>query len=122
MPLSPSHLSQIGIPVSDLDRAKSFYGESLGLPHLFDAPPGLAFFQCGPTRLMLSNTEAPVEGGAMLFFAVPSARDAQAELAAAGAVFAEDAHMLAIVGGKEIWLAATTDSEGNRIGLMSEED
>jgi methylmalonyl-CoA/ethylmalonyl-CoA epimerase len=121
MPVSPSHLSQIGIPVADLERAKRFYGESLGLPHLFDAPPGLAFYQCGPTRLMLSNTEPPVAGGLILYFAVPSARDAQATLAAAGAAFEEDAHRLAVVGGKEIWLAATTDSEGNRIGLMSEE-
>lgn len=121
MPLSPSHLSQIGIPVADLERAKRFYGESLGLAHLFDAPPGLSFFQCGPTRLMLSDTEAPAEGGLILYFAVPSARDAQTALAAAGAAFEEDAHLLAVVGGKEIWLAATTDSEGNRIGLMSEE-
>ena len=55
MPLSPSHISQIGIHVTDLDRAKAFYGESLGLAHLFDAPPRLAFYQCGQTRLMLAE-------------------------------------------------------------------
>ena len=39
MPINPSHIAQIAIPVRDLDRAKRFYGEMLGLTHLFDAPP-----------------------------------------------------------------------------------
>jgi methylmalonyl-CoA/ethylmalonyl-CoA epimerase len=121
--VQPSHIAQIAIPVRDLQRAKSFYGERLGLTHLFDAPPGLAFFQCGETRLMLSDTEAPAEdgGGAVLFYAVPSARAAQQALAATGLAFEEDAHCIATLGDKEIWLAASRDSEGNRIALMSEE-
>ena len=41
MPVNPSHIAQIAVPVRDLDRAKGFYGETLGLTHLFDAPPGL---------------------------------------------------------------------------------
>lgn len=50
MPLSPSHILQIAVPVRDLDRARAFYRDTLGLTHLFDAPPGLAFLQCGETR------------------------------------------------------------------------
>jgi methylmalonyl-CoA/ethylmalonyl-CoA epimerase len=122
MALSPSHIVQIAIPVRDLARAKRFYGETLGLAHLFDAPPGLAFYRCGEVRLMLSDSEAPPEGaGAVLYYSVPSAREAQRSLVAAGVAFEEDAHCLATVGGKEVWLAATGDGEGNRIGLMSEE-
>ena len=124
MPLSPSHICQIGMPVRDLDRAKAFYGEVLGLPHLFDAPPGLAFFQCGETRLMLSASD-PGEGnaGAILYYAVPDAAEAQAALAAAGADFAEDARCIARIGEaevKEVWLAVTNDGQGNHVGLMSE--
>jgi methylmalonyl-CoA/ethylmalonyl-CoA epimerase len=122
MLVSPSHLSQIGMPVRSLERAKRFYGESLGLTHLFDAPPGLAFFQCGQTRLMLSQTEGrDGDAGVILYYAVPSARAAQATLAAAGAKFAEDARLIARVGGKDVWLAITNDGEGNLVGLMSEE-
>jgi methylmalonyl-CoA/ethylmalonyl-CoA epimerase len=122
MPISPSHLAQIGIPVRDLARAKRFYGESLGLPHLFDAPPGLAFFQCGATRLMLSETEGRDEMAAViLYYSVPDARAAQAELAAGGAAFHGDAHCIARVGDKDVWLAVTDDGEGNHVGLMSEE-
>ena len=123
MTLSPSHISQIGIPVRDLSRAKRFYGESLGLTHLFDAPPGLAFFQCGQTRLMLSQSEASeTDAGVILYYGVPDARAAQDALAAAGAAFAEDARCIARVGDKDIWLAVTSDGEGNHVGLMSERD
>jgi len=123
MPLSPSHISQIGIHVRDLERARRFYGESLGLAHLFDAPPGLSFYQCGQTRLMLSRVEAPAtaEYGTILYYAVPDARAAQEALAATGAPFEEDARCIARVGDKDIWLAVTTDGEGNHVGLMSEQ-
>lgn len=122
MAISPSHIVQIAVPVRDLARAKAFYGETLGLAHLFDAPPGLSFFQCGQTRLMLSQPEGPeTAGSSILYYNVDDARAAQAELVAAGALFDEDARCIARVGDKDIWLAITRDSEGNLIGLMSEQ-
>lgn len=122
MLVSPSHLAQIGMPVRNLARAKSFYGDSLGLTHLFDAPPGLAFFQCGQTRLMLSETEGRDENsGVILYYSVPDARVAQTVLAEAGAEFREDARCIARVGDKDVWLAITSDGEGNLVGLMSEQ-
>ena len=122
MPINPSHIVQIGIPIQDLDRAKAYYGETLGLAHLFDAPPGLAFYQCGETRLMLSAPEPAGEAkGAILYYQVPDARAAAAALAADGATLIEDARCIARVGDKHIWLAIATDGEGNLFGLMSEE-
>lgn len=122
MPVRPSHLAQVAIPVRDLDRARTFYRDSLGLAHLFDAPPGLAFFQCGATRLMLSQPEGPeTAGSSILYYAVPDAAAAQAELAGAGIDFDEDARCIARVGEKDIWLAVCRDSEGNLLGLMSEQ-
>lgn len=122
MPVRPSHLAQVAIPVRDLDRARTFYRDSLGLAHLFDAPPGLAFFQCGATRLMLSQPEGPeTAGSSILYYAVPDAAAAQAELAGAGIDFDEDARYIARVGEKDIWLAVCRDSEGNLLGLMSEQ-
>ena len=122
MPLSPSHLSQIGIPVRDLEGAKRFYGESLGLTHLFDAPPGLSFYQCGQTRLMLSQSEAAQgDAGIILYYDVASARAAEAELAAAGCTFHGEARCIARVGDQDVWLAITNDGQGNHVGLMSHE-
>ena len=120
--ISPSRIAQVAIPVHDLERAKTFYRDRLGLNFLFDAPPGLAFFRCGKTRLMLSQPEGPETASAsILYYAVTSAREAQQALAEDGVTFEADAHFLADVGGKQVWLAVCRDSEGNLLGLMSEE-
>ena len=122
MPLNPSHIVQIAIEVQDLERAKRFYGETLGLPHLFDAPPGLSFFQCGATRLMLSRPEgADVAGSSILYYHVPDARAAAAALTADGVTLVEEAHRVGRAGDKDVWLAVAPDGEGNLFGLMSEE-
>ena len=118
----PSRIAQIAIPIHDLERAKTFYGERLGLAHLFDAPPGLSFFQCGETRLMLSQPEGPeTAGSSIIYYAVDSAREAQARLAEGGVAFEEEARCIAKVGDRDVWLAVCRDSEGNLLGLMSEE-
>ena len=123
MPLNPSHIVQIAIPVQDLARARRFYGEKLGLTHLFDAPPGLAFFQCGQTRLMLSRPETPDQAKAsILYYGVADACAAGAALAAEGATVVESARCIARVADKDIWLAIAEDGEGNLLGLMSEEE
>ncbi len=120
--LSPQRIAQIAIPVHDVDRARTFYRDRLGLTHLFDAPPGLAFFQCGDTRLMLSQPEGPETASAsIIYYAVQSAREAQSALASEGLAFESDAHLIARVDGTHVWLAVLRDSEGNLIGLMSEE-
>ena len=120
--IQPSHLAQVAIPVRDLERAKAFYRDRLGLAHLFDATPGLTFFQCGATRLMLSRPEGTEAAGcSILYYAVADAREAQARLAADGVAFEEEARCIAKVGGKDIWLAVCRDSEGNLLGLMSEQ-
>jgi len=122
MALNPSHIVQIAIPIVDLERAKKFYGETLGLQHLFDAPPSLSFFQCGQTRLMLSPPEGPdTARGSILYYDVPDARAAAATIVAEGATLVEGARCIARVGERDIWLALAKDSEGNLFGLMSEE-
>ena len=122
MPLNPSHIAQIAIPVRNLARAKAFYGETLGLPHLFDAPPGLSFYQCGQTRLMLSPPEgAETATASIVYYAVENAAKAAHALAAEGVAFEEPARCIAQLADREVWLAVCRDSEGNLIGLMSEQ-
>ena len=117
----PTHVAQIAITVRDVERAKSWYSDVLGLAHLFDAPPGLSFLQCGETRLMLSQPEGPeTVGNSILYYAVDDAAAAQRGLMAQGVLFEEDAKCIARVAGKDVWLAICRDSEGNLVGLMSE--
>lgn len=119
--MRPTHIAQIAVTIRDLERAKAFYRDRLGLQHLFDAPPGLSFFQCGQTRLMLSQPEGPeTAGNSILYYNVEDIAAAHRDLAAAGIAFEEEPKRIAEVAGKQIWLAICRDSEGNLLGLMSE--
>lgn len=122
MSIAATHIAQVAVPVRDLDRARTFYRDTLGLPHLFDAPPGLAFFGCGETRLMLSQPEGPeTAASAIVYYAVPDAAAAETRLRTMGVPIEQAAHRIATVNGKHVWLAFVRDSEGNMIGLMSEQ-
>ena len=118
--MAPTRLAQVAILVEDLDRAKAFYGDTLGLPHLFDAPPGLSFFQCGETRLMLSRPEGPeAAGSSILYYGVEDVAAAYEEMRAKGVAFDEPPRRIAEVDGKPIHLAICRDGEGNMLGLIS---
>jgi len=116
--LAVKGVAQAAITVSDLEAAKRFYGEALGLAHLFDAPPGLAFYQCGATRLMLSAV-AGEEGGTILYYAVEDVAAAHDALAAQGIAFAEPPRVVGQVEGRDVWLAVCRDPSGNAVGLIS---
>jgi methylmalonyl-CoA/ethylmalonyl-CoA epimerase len=119
--MSPTHIAQIAVTIRDLERAKAFYGDTLGLQHLFDAPPGLSFFQCGQTRLMLSQPEGPeTVGNSILYYGVENIEASHQSLTEAGVAFEESPRCIARVGDKDVWLAICRDSEGNLLGLMSE--
>ena len=121
--VQPTHIAQIAVTVVELERAKRFYQDIFGLTHLFDAPPGLSFFQCGETRLMLSRPEgSETAGNSILYYAVEDVEAAYHKLSAEGVGFEEEPKRIATVGGKDIWLAIARDSEDNLIGLMSERD
>ena len=61
-------IGQIAITVADVPRSVEFYRDALGLPLLFQAPPGLAFFDCGGIRLMLSRPEGEFRPGSSSVF------------------------------------------------------
>ena len=115
-------LAQVALSVAEIDRATAFYRDVLGLPFLFAAPPGLAFFQAGATRLMLT---VPAEGErvashAALYYAVTDIEAAFAAVTGRGAPVLSPPRMIANVGGREVWLAAVEDPDGHMVGLMSE--
>ena len=54
-----SAIGQIFVTVHDVERAVAFYRDTLGMQFLFQAPPGMAFFNCGGVRLMLGVPTDP---------------------------------------------------------------
>src|SRR5213080_4539805 len=61
IPIGPtlSRIGQIFVNVKDLERAISFYRDMLGMTYLFQAPPNMAFFDCGGIRIMLGIADRP---------------------------------------------------------------
>ena len=114
-------IHQVSIRISDIERAVRFYRDTLGLTLLFQAPPQLAFFDCGGVRLMLAPAEPEFDHqGTVLYFAVEDIKAAHTALAAGGATFRTEPHMVAKLPDREVWLADFLDSEGNVLALMSE--
>lgn len=118
-----SRLGQIAINAHDVERAAGFYQDVLGLKLLlFKAPPGLAFFECGGVRLMLSRPEKPEHDhpSSILYFAVPDIQAAHRKMKESGAKFEDEPHLIAKMPDHDLWMTFFRDSEGNLLGLMSE--
>ncbi|MGE5231046.1 MAG: VOC family protein [Deltaproteobacteria bacterium] len=115
-------IGQIAVIVRDLDRAVRFYRDTLGLALLFQAPPALAFFDCGGVRLMLTPPEGPEQGGgtSVLYYVVEDIAGAHAALAARGVEFLNPPRVIARMPDHDLWMAAFRDSEGNLLELMCE--
>jgi methylmalonyl-CoA/ethylmalonyl-CoA epimerase len=116
-----ARLHQISMRARDIDRAVRFYRDTLGIPFLFQAPPGLAFFDCAGVRLMLSIPEPGFDHpGSVLYFAVDDIQVVHERLARHGVTFRSAPHRIATLSDREVWLADFEDSEGNVLALMSE--
>jgi methylmalonyl-CoA/ethylmalonyl-CoA epimerase len=121
---SVSRIKQIAVPVHDLDAAKRFYGDVLGLQHLFDAPPALSFFNCGGIQLMLAGPAAQGKDGdaqhPVLFYEVSDIKSTYSRITAGGVASLSEPHIIARMNGREIWIAELEDGQGNVVGLMGE--
>ena len=115
-------IGQIAVTVQDPERAVRFYRDTLGMRLLFQAPPALAFFDCGGVRLMLSPPEGPeaARASSIVYYAVPDIHAAHATLVGRGAHFARPPHQVAALSDRDVWMAFLHDSEQNLLALMSE--
>lgn len=113
-------IGQIGRHVTDIEAARRWYGEVLGLPHLYSFGT-LAFFQCGAVRLFLSQAEGESKPESVLYFQVPEIHAAHAALAARGVVFTDAPHMIhRHADGMEEWMNFFQDNEGRPLAVMAQ--
>ena len=110
-------IGQIARSVGDIRVSETWYREVLGLPHLYTFGT-LAFFDCGGTRLMLSQ-----EGGAakesILYLRVADIAAAHERLATRGVKFTHAPHMIhRHADGTEEWMAFFEDPDGRPLALM----
>ena len=117
-----SAIKQISVNARDLARATAFYRDTLGVRHLFDAPPQMSFFDCAGIRLLVGVAEKPEfdHPSSILYFEVADIHEAHRDLAARGVKFRGEPHLAAKLADREIWLAFFDDSEGNVLALTCE--
>jgi len=114
---------QIAYVVHDVPAAVRYWRDALGARLLFE-PPGMAFFDVGGLRIMLSRPEKPEfdHPNSVLYFGVDDIRAAHAELSGRGVPFVDEPHLVAKIPGTnvELWMAFFRDPEGNLLALSSE--
>jgi DNA-binding CsgD family transcriptional regulator/predicted enzyme related to lactoylglutathione lyase len=113
-------IGQVSRQVRDVEAARKFFGEVLGLQHLYSFG-NLAFFDCGGVRLFLSESEQAGDGESILYFGVTDIAAAQQRLQAKGAEFINAPHMIhRHEDGTEEWMAFFNDNEGRPLAIMAQ--
>jgi predicted enzyme related to lactoylglutathione lyase len=120
--LSLGSVGQVSLHVRDIARAELFYGEILGLPHVFTFGD-LAFFDLDGTRLYLHRKdEDEWQPGSILYFLVDDIEAAYTELGSRGVELTSEPHRIFVHEdtGTEEWMAFFSDGEGNTLALMEQ--
>jgi catechol 2,3-dioxygenase-like lactoylglutathione lyase family enzyme len=118
--LAGRKLVQVALTCRDLDRARIFYRDTLGLPLMFEAGHML-FFDIGGQRLMVGlaeNAERPLVGGTYLYFDAPDLPALVPALKAKGVELIGSIETLQHTDTHELKLQFFRDPDGNEIGLM----
>jgi catechol 2,3-dioxygenase-like lactoylglutathione lyase family enzyme len=111
------------IPVTDIERAKKFYGETLGLAVAMDTPGGV-MFTSGDTQLFVYPSRFKASGGpTQMGWIVSDIKTEVAALRAKGVTLEEYDHPgVKTVGGiaqsaATVWSAFFRDPDGNLLTL-----
>jgi methylmalonyl-CoA/ethylmalonyl-CoA epimerase len=120
-PLPPAGIGQLAINCVDVARATRFYRDVLGLALLFEAG-GMAFFDCGGVRLMLSRPSAPEfdHPASPIYFRVSGIEARMQAMQAAGASIRRLPQPTHRDARHELWIGWFEDGEGNLLALMEE--
>jgi DNA-binding CsgD family transcriptional regulator/catechol 2,3-dioxygenase-like lactoylglutathione lyase family enzyme len=113
-------IGQVSRSVRDIAEAERWYRDTLGLPHLYTFGK-LAFFDCGGTRLYLSQENAAPGPESVLYLKVEDIESACKRLADRGIEFTNAPHMIfRHPDGTEEWMAFFKDPEGRPLALMEQ--
>lgn len=117
-PVALGALGQVARTVSDLARSSAWYRDVLGLVPLYSYGT-LAFFDCGGTRLLLTEKDEASPGESLLYFAVTDIEQCCRALSARGVRFRAPAtRIFTAADGVEEWMAFFDDPDGRPLALM----
>lgn len=120
--LGIKRVAQIAIAISDLAVSIQFYRDTLELTLLFEAPPGLAFFDCGGTRLMLTTLQGKAEDHttSALYYQVDDIDKATELLENKGVIFERKPQLAAKMPDHDLWIGFLRDPDNNLVAIMAE--
>jgi methylmalonyl-CoA/ethylmalonyl-CoA epimerase len=114
-----SVIGQVGVTVTDVERAVAFYRDTLGMKLLFQMPT-MGFFDCDGVRLMLSPSEHGEQYSSIVYYKVADIQEAFRTIGGRGAVFEGAPHLVARMPDHDLWMAFLRDPDRNLLALMSE--
>lgn len=122
MPAEITRLRQIAIVTKNVPALVAFYRDVVGLTHLFDAGPNLAFLDVGGIRLMISQPSSPEVDHApsLLYYLVADIDAAHAAIKARGAREERPPGFTAKMPDHELWTSFFRDPDNNLFALMCE--
>jgi len=114
-------IGQIAIVVHDLPKAVEFYRDKLGLRFLYEFP-GLAFFDCGGVRIMLSFPENAEfdHPASIIYYKVADIHAAWRVLESRGVKLEHEPHIIARMPDHDLWMSFFRDPDGHTLALMCE--
>ena len=117
-----SSIAQILVNAKDLERAIAFYRDTLEMKFLFQAPPNMAFFDCGGIRILvgIADRQEIDHPASVIYYKVCDIQASYELLVARGVEFIVKPHLVAPMPAYDLWLADFRDSEGNILALLSE--
>lgn len=114
-------IGQIAVPVTDIERSIRFYRDVLGMRFLFQAPPGLAFFDLNGIRLMLDGpAKAQAGNSSVIYYKVDDLQSAFETLSKRRVEFETEPHLIAKMPDYDLWMAFLRDPDENLIALTCE--
>jgi catechol 2,3-dioxygenase-like lactoylglutathione lyase family enzyme len=120
-----SSMVVVTIPVTDLDRAKGFYGETLGLEFLWESPASIRYACGGGTQLSVFRRGPSTADHTLGHFEVTDIEKTVRDLEAGGVGFIDydegplqtTGHIAQLGPARGAWFR---DPDGNTLGLRQE--
>jgi DNA-binding CsgD family transcriptional regulator/catechol 2,3-dioxygenase-like lactoylglutathione lyase family enzyme len=113
-------IGQISRTVKDIQQSEIWYRDVLGLRHLYTFGT-LSFFDCGGTRLFLTQQDGDDAAESLIYFSVEDIETVRDRLTARGVEFTHAPHKIHThADGTEEWMAFFKDPDGRPLALMSQ--
>ena len=118
--LNEARFEQVALTVTDVDAARTFYRDRLGLRLMFEAN-NMLFFDVGGTRLMIARDEArqrPARPAGILYFHVEDFAAALVRLQGTRAALVGPVETVQTTAAGSLRLQQFEDADGNMLAIM----